>query len=170
MIDDVYIQQELKSDIAKLNAFVQISFDENYNEEEIYLEIKVTNDNDYTSRKVVSLDQNKLSNIYEVSVEINNPKLWWPNGMGEQNLYNVEINLSDKISQDSKSYKIGLRTIELVREPDSIGKSFSRTISNNLNCSSSINKFSEPYKRVSTIFLSIFLKGISNGNFICTLS
>ncbi len=123
-IDDVYIQQELKSDIAKLNAFVQISFDENYNEEEIYLEIKVTNDNDYTSRKVVSLDQNKLSNIYEVSVEINNPKLWWPNGMGEQNLYNVEINLSDKISQDSKSYKIGLRTIELVRDPDSIGESF----------------------------------------------
>ena len=44
--------------------------------------------------------------------------------MGEQNLYNVEINLSDKISQDSKSYKIGLRTIELVRDPDSIGESF----------------------------------------------
>ena len=38
--------------------------------------------------------------------------------MGEQNLYNVEINLSDKISQDSKSYKIGLRTIELVRDRD----------------------------------------------------
>ena len=44
-IEDVYIQQELKGDIAKLNAFVEIYFDENYNEEEIYLEIKVTNDN-----------------------------------------------------------------------------------------------------------------------------
>ena len=123
-IEDVYIHQELKNDFARLNAFVEISFDENYNEEEICLEIKVTNDNDYTRRKIVSLDQNKTSHIYEIPIEINNPKLWWPNGMGEQNLYNVEINVSDKISQDSKSYKIGLRTIELVREPDSIGESF----------------------------------------------
>ena len=123
-IEDVYIQQELKNEIAILNVSVEIFFDENYNEGEICLEIKVTNDNDYTRRKTISLDQKKPSHIYEIPIEINNPKLWWPNGMGGQNLYNVEINVSDKISQDSKSYKIGLRTIELVREPDSIGESF----------------------------------------------
>ena len=44
--------------------------------------------------------------------------------MGDQNLYNVEIKVSDKNTVDSKSYKIGIRTIELVREQDSIGESF----------------------------------------------
>ena len=53
-----------------------------------------------------------------------NPKLWWPNGMGEQYLYDVSINIYDEHSQDSKSLKTGIRTIELVREPDSIGTSF----------------------------------------------
>ena len=39
-------------------------------------------------------------------------------------LYNVEVSVSDKYSKDIKSLKLGLRTIELVREPDSIGTSF----------------------------------------------
>ncbi|MBN2348071.1 MAG: glycoside hydrolase family 2 protein, partial [Bacteroidales bacterium] len=57
--------------------------------------------------------------------EIKNPKLWWPNGLGEQNLYTVEIQLlKDNAILSQKSSRIGLRTIEVVQEPDSIGKSF----------------------------------------------
>ena len=53
-----------------------------------------------------------------------NIKKWWPNGMGEQKLYDVrlEIKSEDYISKISKS--IGLRTIELVTENDSIGTNF----------------------------------------------
>ena len=45
---------------------------------------------------------------------IKNPKLWWPNGMGEQNLYNIEIQIlrNDEIL-DEKKKKIGIRTVEL---------------------------------------------------------
>ncbi|MBN2522354.1 MAG: glycoside hydrolase family 2 protein [Bacteroidales bacterium] len=65
--------------------------------------------------------------IHEVMLPflIKDPELWWPNGMGKQYLYTFKTILSknDTII-DTLSNKIGLREIELVREPDSLGKSF----------------------------------------------
>ena len=61
----------------------------------------------------------------DLSVEIPNPQLWWPNGYGAQPLYEVEVTLKDgKNILDQRSYKIGLRTIELSQEPDQWGKEF----------------------------------------------
>lgn len=43
---------------------------------------------------------------------ISNPKLWWPNGMGEQPLYDVRIELlKGKEVIDSTTKRIGLRTL-----------------------------------------------------------
>ncbi|MBR3307609.1 MAG: glycoside hydrolase family 2 protein [Lachnospiraceae bacterium] len=63
----------------------------------------------------------------EVGIKVKNPKLWWPNGCGEdrQPLYEVKLTVkkADKI-YDSRTYRVGLRTIELVREKDEYGESF----------------------------------------------
>lgn len=60
-----------------------------------------------------------------LSTEIDNPKLWWPNGLGAQPLYQVKITLhSSDVILDEKSYTIGLRTIELIQEADEWGRSF----------------------------------------------
>jgi len=43
-------------------------------------------------------------------IEIENPELWWPNGMGEANLYKLELSFKQKdILSDSESFNIGLR-------------------------------------------------------------
>lgn len=57
--------------------------------------------------------------------EISDPKLWWPNGLGEQNLYNLSIFLyeDDKVV-DSASKNVGLRTMRLVRTKDEYGEGF----------------------------------------------
>ena len=57
--------------------------------------------------------------------EIKNPLLWWPNGFGEQYLYDFEINLIEngKIV-DSDKKRIGLRQMKLIREKDKWGESF----------------------------------------------
>ena len=58
-------------------------------------------------------------------VTIDNPSLWWPNGMGEQPLYDFEVRLlKDGKLLDSKSFKSGIRTFEMVDEPDSVGRAF----------------------------------------------
>jgi beta-mannosidase len=62
--------------------------------------------------------------LYEVDFEIENPQLWWTNGLGEAHLYNIrgELHIGDKhVAQDTR---IGIRTVELVREKDEQGTSF----------------------------------------------
>ncbi|MFP4015829.1 MAG: beta-mannosidase [Halanaerobiales bacterium] len=62
----------------------------------------------------------------ESQLKIEDPELWWPNGMGEQPLYTVEVTLYDEKGSelDQESKRIGLRILELVLEDDEWGQSF----------------------------------------------
>jgi beta-mannosidase len=64
-------------------------------------------------------------NDNRLSLGIENPLLWWPNGLGDQPLYSVQVKLnqSDTVL-DEQEYQLGLRTIELRQEPDEWGRSF----------------------------------------------
>lgn len=57
--------------------------------------------------------------------EIPDPKLWWPNGLGEHPLYTFRA-LLKKEGQivDIQEKRIGLRTLKLIREKDVYGESF----------------------------------------------
>jgi beta-mannosidase len=60
---------------------------------------------------------------FEITVE--NPQLWWCNGLGQQPLYHLEVALKvDGVEADHVSRKIGLRTIELDTQPDKYGHQF----------------------------------------------
>jgi beta-mannosidase len=59
--------------------------------------------------------QNKISG----TVQVKNPELWWPNGHGEQPLYDLSVRIGD--SEIRK--RLGLRKIELTNEKDKIGLS-----------------------------------------------
>ncbi|PDV88990.1 beta-mannosidase [Rhizobium sp. H4] len=51
---------------------------------------------------------------------IDNPRLWWPSGSGEQALYRLSVELPT----DEVVKQIGLRTIELITTPDASGARF----------------------------------------------
>ena len=58
-------------------------------------------------------------------IAVEDPALWWPNGMGDQPLYHLSVVLCAGARElDARERRIGLRTIELVRRPDSFGESF----------------------------------------------
>ena len=59
-------------------------------------------------------------------IEIENPQLWWPNGLGEQPLYTVEVTLGNGL--DSWCRRIGLRTLTVTRKKDQWGESFSHCV------------------------------------------
>lgn len=64
-------------------------------------------------------------NIISIPYQIQNPKLWQPNGWGDPNLYQLKISLQkDSKTIAEKSERIGLRTVELIQEKDEKGKSF----------------------------------------------
>ncbi|MCL2023161.1 MAG: hypothetical protein FWG82_02180 [Oscillospiraceae bacterium] len=58
-------------------------------------------------------------------VVIDDPQLWWCNGLGEQPLYSVKLELCDgETILDTWERKIGLRTIQLDTAPDKWGEQF----------------------------------------------
>jgi beta-mannosidase len=62
-------------------------------------------------------------NQFEIPVKIDNPEFWQPNGSGDQKLYSIKIELVDNERVIDKSEtKIGLRTVNLVQNPDPDGK------------------------------------------------
>ncbi len=64
-------------------------------------------------------------NTFKIKEIIENPQLWWPNGMGEPTLHRLDVGLlynNDLLDEITQQY--GIRTVELINEPDSIGTSF----------------------------------------------
>jgi beta-mannosidase len=59
-------------------------------------------------------------------IDIADPKLWWPNNLGEQNLYDVAVEIinADGKMIDESNTRIGLRTLILERHDDKWGESF----------------------------------------------
>ncbi|PCJ61909.1 MAG: beta-mannosidase [Planctomycetota bacterium] len=51
-------------------------------------------------------------NIIATKVSVKNPELWWPQGYGNQHLYNAEVIVGDS----NKNIKVGLRTLELIHK------------------------------------------------------
>ena len=61
----------------------------------------------------------------QVEFHINQPKLWYPHGYGEQTLYDVTATVTTGERElHSLSKRTGFRKGELIQEPDHIGKSF----------------------------------------------
>lgn len=61
---------------------------------------------------------------------VTEPKLWWPNGFGKQNLYSITVILKDNNNNvlDSMSKRIGLRTITMDRSKDTWGEKFATCV------------------------------------------
>lgn len=58
-------------------------------------------------------------------IKIDSPKLWWPNGYGEQYLYDLKIEgVINGVVVDEINSRIGLRTIEISRDYDKCGREF----------------------------------------------
>lgn len=59
-------------------------------------------------------------------VRIDHPRLWWPNGLGEPFLHRFALTLGHASGEeiDQVTRAIGLRTVEVVNEPDAQGLSF----------------------------------------------
>jgi beta-mannosidase len=63
-------------------------------------------------------------NTVTVRGTIANPKLWWTNGLGGHYLYDVRVRaISRDGHRDESGSKIGVRSLEIVREKDSLGTS-----------------------------------------------
>lgn len=120
-INDADIRQQHNDDGS---VTLKINISSKCYEENMQLSVsaKLWNDDSDTEVTVSA----KANENTEVVLNIPNAKKWWPNGLGEHSLYTISIKLnSDNGSAvDCWERRIGLRTIELIREKDQWGESF----------------------------------------------
>lgn len=70
-----------------------------------------------------------LSPQGEGQLVIENPQLWWPNGLGNQPLYQVQVQLLYEGNvEDTWKKRIGLRTMTMQRQKDQYGESFAHEV------------------------------------------
>ncbi|MBQ7374228.1 MAG: glycoside hydrolase family 2 protein [Clostridia bacterium] len=117
---DVYL---INGDLPRIS---EVRILQKHDGERVFLTVNAT-----TSRpaeikiKVVSPSGEEIALKNGVQTEIQNPKLWWPNGYGEQPLYKVVTEcLSGGKVVDENEKKIGLRTLVVSREKDEWGEEF----------------------------------------------
>lgn len=98
--------------IIKKTAEVEVIIDVNSSEKKnISLKVSLTN-KDLIYDQIIAITSSSKNKI---SFKIKDPKLWWPNGEGEQNLYLLKVKLvKEDIVLDEIQKNVGIRTIELV--------------------------------------------------------
>ncbi|NCC44900.1 MAG: glycoside hydrolase family 2 protein, partial [Clostridia bacterium] len=126
-IDSVYVHQVHEEGKVTLDFSVtrnpmddlQVEFAVENAEEGYTYQVQVTSPEGET---IEAVDSPK-------SLTIDEPKLWWPNGVGEQPLYTVKVTLlKDGKEADVWERKIGLRTMTMHVAPDEWGSSFAHQV------------------------------------------
>jgi beta-mannosidase len=118
-VDDVYITQFHEPDKVTLDVRVRT---ESWQEVEREIVVSVhTPAGVAVERRVFET----AGEDHHITLEIIEPELWWPNNLGAQPLYNVEVVLLQKGQElDRRELRIGLRTISVKQEEDQWGQSF----------------------------------------------
>lgn len=107
----------------KINDFEVLQY---HKDNEVELEIKVNTKHASDCDIYAEIDGKNVKLIGgKCCIKIDNPKLWWIRGYGEQHLYDLRITLQEnEVVVDELNKKIGLRTIEVSRNTDKYGKEF----------------------------------------------
>ncbi len=118
-IKDVYVTTEkITRDSAWLKFEIDLSIEQgNGDMGKLSIELKELG----VKTSLQDIKEGKMT----IRKRISKPKLWWPNGWGEAHLYLDQVKLfRGNRALASKAIRYGIRTIELVHEPDSIGTAF----------------------------------------------
>ena len=112
-----YIQDEVSSESAAITARFQVNSDT-----EQSAQLTVSDGAAVLSSRKVNLKQG-IQKI-DLQFTIENPRLWWTNGLGEQHLYaftaKLEVAGREIASQNNA---IGIRELKIIRQEDDAGKS-----------------------------------------------
>ena len=108
------LTENLNGDNAEMSANIRVSSDGKHD-----LKFAVFNKGIKLAEKDITCSGKSFIKIPFI---LKNPELWWPNEMGNQTMTNFEIKIYEKSKLvETKQVKTGIRKIELIEEPDSIG-------------------------------------------------
>ncbi|MEI7596890.1 MAG: glycoside hydrolase family 2 protein [Bacteroidota bacterium] len=114
-INDLYFEL-VKLDEAKASYNLKVNINSTSNKSLNYI-LKVN------GKELVNINS-KAKDEITIPFNIEDPKLWWPNGYGESYLYDVELEVNNGKNSEKSLHKLGVRTVKLMQPKDSIGSAF----------------------------------------------
>jgi beta-mannosidase len=121
------IWQPIRLEAWNTNRLETVHITQHHTDGKVRLELRPTTTRPQVEQYRVTLKLNGEVVVEgsELDFEVPDAQLWWPNGLGAQPLYelNVEL-LHDEKVLDTWKRRIGLRTIELQTNADEWGESF----------------------------------------------
>lgn len=121
VVRSVYAHTVTASQNAEIAFEIEIENLHPYSTIDADVKLKVMHENDKAAevKKDVFLRSGK--NYISINIIVRDAKLWWPNGMGDQPLYNVRVSVAAGDARaEYPDFKFGIRTICL--DQDKIGK------------------------------------------------
>ena len=107
---------DLKDELASLALSFNLESKTN-----IDLTAEVYVNGELVETTILQKDAQKLT----IPFQIESPKKWWPHNLGDPYLYDVCVQLKNKsVLAEEACFQKGLRTVELINEPDNNGESF----------------------------------------------
>jgi len=120
-IEDTYVKPTITSDnSAKLDIEVELE-NHNSSSNNVNIEIEIEGENFESKTYTVNKDLtvNAGTNNLELSIDIDDAKLWWPWDLGDQNLYTAKVTISEGKEDilDTTTTSFGIREVEMVHNP-----------------------------------------------------
>lgn len=118
-LDDVHLRQRHVDGVVIVSAAVT---PERWTDEALTARLHITAPDgaEFAAEAAVAAGQPTA-----IELTLDRPQLWWPNGYGEQPLYEAVVTLQQGDTPlDERRYRLGLRTIELRQDEDEWGRSF----------------------------------------------
>ena len=113
-IDDVLVYQDTSLD----KSILKIKVNNHLLAKNVKVVVSLKNGDDFYELEDIAKETN------EFKLEVNQPKLWYPVGYGNQPLYDLEVKLVKGKEVDTYFERLGLRKMEIKRIPDQFGESF----------------------------------------------
>lgn len=119
-ISDTYVESELqKNGSANLNIQVEL-FNNSYSKRDVLIDVRVKGKNFESKTYTTSLKRvcEPGETVYDIPLEIKDPKLWWTWDLGDQNMYDVDVSVKDASGfQDREVTATGIRKLEMAMNP-----------------------------------------------------
>lgn len=125
-LPDMGIFRGVEVDAYDTDAIDDVFVLQHHRDGAVELEISVTSRHDGNTRMFVQIDGQRAEvHKGKAKVTIKDPKLWWVRGYGEQNLYNLTVEMvAEGKTIDTMTKRIGLRTVTVSTVRDKYGSEF----------------------------------------------
>ncbi|MBK5260990.1 MAG: hypothetical protein JJE17_00265 [Peptostreptococcaceae bacterium] len=112
-LDNIVPWIKMNNDLSAADITIRTFIEGTKDRSDLTIEATLVETNQQVSEQIIAT---KGIKPYELKMNVNQPKLWWPVGQGDPNLYTLKVTIK-KNGQviDSGSRKIGFRKIEVDR-------------------------------------------------------